>query len=171
KYNITMPSDFILLSKTMVVTEGIVRVLDPQLSVVEIMESFAGTLAKRRFSPENIRRMLWRGLNEYGQVLMRLPQLSVRLVERLGEPEHRGVVRVEGFERGLMKLDQITNRLSFSIVLLAFSILMTGLIIASAIGISTGNMIISFPVFEIGFLVGGIMFFWLILSILRSGKF
>ncbi|NLK01197.1 MAG: hypothetical protein GX318_08190, partial [Clostridia bacterium] len=54
KYNITMPSDFILLSKTMVITEGIVRVLDPQLSVVEVMESFAGTLAKRRFSPENI---------------------------------------------------------------------------------------------------------------------
>lgn len=69
----------------------------------------------------------------------------------------------------LHKLDQISNRLSFSIILLAFSIIMVGLIIGSAIGGET-LILWKIPVIEIGFVVATLMFLLMLYTIFRSGK-
>lgn len=70
----------------------------------------------------------------------------------------------------LKKLDRISNRLSFSIVLLSFSIIMVGLIVGSAIA-GEVSYFWSLPVIEIGFVVAVLMFIWLIFAIFRSGRF
>ena len=66
-------------------------------------------------------------------------------------------------------MDRIGNRLSFSIVLLSFSIIMTGLIIGSSLG--GRPVLFGVPAIEIGFVVAAIMFLWLLFAIFRSGRF
>jgi len=171
KYRIRMPADFVLLTKSIIITEGVVRELDPDLSVMEVVEPFTKMLIRRQFSLGALKRLLQGSILEYSSLVSELPKLVRALRERVEEPEVRGVIRHEGFERGLAKLDQIVNRLSFSIVLLSFSILMAGLVVASAVSLPKETLFLKFPVFEVGFIVGGIMFFWLILSIIRSGRF
>ncbi|MMZ69980.1 hypothetical protein D1872_329210 [compost metagenome] len=73
-------------------------------------------------------------------------------------------------EQFLRKLDQISNRLSFSIVLLAFSIIMVGLIIGSSLA-RMPTLLWDIPAIEIGFIVATLMFLWLLFSIFRSGRF
>ena len=171
KYRIKMPPEFIMLSKSLIITEGVVRVLDPDLSVMGVVGPFARTLIRRQFSPGNMRRVMQSTITEYAYIISELPRLLRGLRERVEQHEVRAVLRHEGMERGLSKLDQIANRLSFSIVLLAFSILMAGLVVASAVGSRTNRIILDFPIIEAGFIVGGLLFLWLIFSIIRSGRF
>ncbi|MNV58224.1 hypothetical protein D3C71_1505870 [compost metagenome] len=70
----------------------------------------------------------------------------------------------------LRKLDRIGNRLSFSIVLLSFSIIMVGLIIGSSLR-RDPSMIWNFPTVEIGSVIALLMFLWLLYSIFKSGRF
>ncbi|MBR2518090.1 MAG: ABC transporter, partial [Geobacillus sp.] len=64
----------------------------------------------------------------------------------------------------------ITNRLSISIVLLSWSIVMAGMMIASSFG-RQSMLLWKIPAVEIGLGVSAFLFGWLLYSIFRSGKF
>ncbi|MNR49820.1 hypothetical protein D3C85_1692510 [compost metagenome] len=68
------------------------------------------------------------------------------------------------------KVSRVGNRLSFSIVLLAFSIIMAGLIIASSLR-GEPSMLWDFPIVEIGSVIALLMILWLLYSIFKSGRF
>ncbi|NLO89869.1 MAG: ABC transporter [Clostridia bacterium] len=170
KYNIRLPSDFVLLAKVVIITEGIVKQLNPKLSLMKVVEPFAKKLILRQLSPAELKKTLGAYMLDYMYLLTEVPKLVRGLREKIDEPEVKGVIRHEGFERLMVKMDQLVNRLSFSIVLLAFSILMSGLVVAYALGTPKKTVFFNFPVFDVGFIVGGILFFWLILSIIRSGR-
>jgi ubiquinone biosynthesis protein len=70
----------------------------------------------------------------------------------------------------LRKVDRVGNRLTFSIVLLSFSIIMVGLIVGSSLG-RQSSVIWHFPVIEIGFGIAAFMFLFLLTAIFRSGRF
>lgn len=79
-------------------------------------------------------------------------------------------IDVPELDHFLKKLDQISNRLSFSIVLLSFSIIMVGIIIGSSMG-RQSTLLWKIPAIEIGFGVATLMFVWLLYSIFKSGRF
>jgi ubiquinone biosynthesis protein len=55
---------------------------------------------------------------------------------------------------------------------LAFSIVITGLVIGSAFLVRKESILLGqVPVAEVGFLVAGVLGFWFLVSILRSGGF
>ncbi|MDY0393383.1 hypothetical protein RWE15_01760 [Virgibacillus halophilus] len=78
-------------------------------------------------------------------------------------------IHVSDLQTFLKRLDKISNRISFSIILLSFSILMVGLIIGSAIAGQT-TVLWKLPVIEIGSVIAILMFLLLVLTIIRSGK-
>ena len=78
-------------------------------------------------------------------------------------------INVQQVQMFLRKLDRISNRLSFSIMLLSFSILMVGLFIGSAIAGQT-NVLWQFPIIEARSIISALMFLFLIYSIFRSGR-
>ena len=86
----------------------------------------------------------------------------------------RGRIRLEvsvpELDIFLRKLDRITNQISFSIVLLSFSIVMAGIIIASALG-HQPILLWQIPAIEVGFTTATLMLLWLFISIFKSGKF
>ncbi|HAA37491.1 MAG TPA: ABC transporter, partial [Firmicutes bacterium] len=70
-------------------------------------------------------------------------------------------------------LDRLTNRLTFSIVLLSFSIIMAALIVGAGIITAVAGetaLLWRLPLMEIGFIVAAGMAIWLIAAIYRSGK-
>ncbi|MNE65522.1 hypothetical protein D3C80_1610050 [compost metagenome] len=70
----------------------------------------------------------------------------------------------------MKKLDRISNQMSFSIVLLALSIVMLGLIIGSALS-GAQPLLWKLPIIEISSVIALLMFLWLIYAIFRSGRF
>lgn len=169
-HGIRIPTDLSLVGKSLLTLEGTVERLDPEISIVKIAEPFGKRLLKEKYQPKKVADEVYQQAEDYKDLILDFPDHINHLykVIRRGKlPLEISVSRVEAF---LKKLDRISNRLSFSIVLLAFSIIMVGLIIGSALA-GESSYLWSLPVIEIGFVVAIGMFLWLLYSIFRSGRF
>jgi ubiquinone biosynthesis protein len=171
RYRLRWPTELTLLAKTLITLEGVLRELDPRASLAEIAEEFGRRYMWEQVQPKSLQLRLWRNWRELTYLAARLPRTMYRLAEKLAdeglglELRHREVPELRA------SLERMTNRLSFSIVLLSFSIVMTGLTISSAlVQRDQGLFFWRLPVLEIGFAVAAAMFLGLIWTILRSGR-
>ncbi|MGG1616117.1 ABC1 kinase family protein [Paenibacillus sp. NRS-1782] len=170
RHRIGLPSDVLLLGKSLLTLEGVVEHLDPDLSILALAEPFGNKLLKERFSGRRIRGKLLGGATELVETLMELPGQARHLASIISKGKLKLEVTVPELEMLLRRLDQISNRLSFSIVLLAFCIIMVGLIIGSSLN-HQANMLWNVPAIEIGFVVALLMVAFLLYSIFKSGRF
>ncbi|WP_445506143.1 ABC1 kinase family protein [Niallia sp. 03190] len=170
RHQIQIPAELTILGKSLMTLEGIVEFLDPSCNIMGLAEPFAEQLAKERFHPKNLAENAWHHLNDYAELLSTFPKSMKELSTAIRKGKLRFEISTPELHMILKKMDQISNRLSLSIVLLAFSILMVGLIVGSSIS-RQSTILWKIPAIEIGFVVAGLMFFWLIISIFRSGKF
>ena len=170
RHQIRIPSDFTLLAKCLLTLEGLVENLDPELSILDMAKPFGIQLLKERYRPSTIAGRLWHNISDYGDLLVNLPKQMNDLMRDLLRGRIHIEVSVPELDSFLRKLDRISNRISFSIVLLSFSIVMMGLIIASALA-PQPILLWQIPAIEIGFILAGFMLLWLFISIFRSGKF
>lgn len=170
KHRIGLPADIAMLGKALLTMEGVVGNLDPGMSIVKLAEPFGRRLMKERFSSRRIRGKLLGGVTELIETLIELPTQARHLASVISKGKLRLEVTIPELEMLLRRLDQISNRLSFSIVLLAFSIIMAGLMIGSSLAHKT-TLLWDVPAIEIGFVVALIMLAFLLYSIFRSGRF
>lgn len=170
RHQIRIPADFTLLAKCFLTLEGIVEKLDPQLSMMDMAEPFGIRLLKERYRPSTIADRVWHNLTDYSDLLVDLPKQLKDLMGNLVKGRIRLEVSVPELDIFLKKLDRITNQISFSIVLLAFSIVMAGVVIASALG-NQPILLWHIPAIEVGFSMATLMLLWLFISIFKSGKF
>ncbi|MFB5674814.1 ABC1 kinase family protein [Paenibacillus terreus] len=170
KHRIGLPSDIVMLGKALLTMEGVIENLDPELSIIKLAEPFGRKLVKERFSTRRIRGKLLGGAAELAETLVELPAQVRHLASVISKGKLKLEVTVPELEMLLRRLDQISNRLSFSIVLLAFSIIMVGLIIGSSLA-HRATLLWDVPAIEIGFVVALLMVAFLLYSIFRSGRF
>jgi ubiquinone biosynthesis protein len=149
--------------------EGVAEKLDPDISIVKIAEPFGRQLLKERYHPFTLAKRILSQWSDYGEVLIDIP----KNIQQITAVMKKGKVPVEitmpDLEMFLNKLNRISNRLSISIVILAFSIIMAGLVVGTAIG-GQSSVLWNIPAVEIGFGIAMLMFFWLLYSIFKSGK-
>ncbi|MGP4071232.1 ABC1 kinase family protein [Piscibacillus sp. B03] len=170
KHQITIPSDFTLVSKSILTLEGVVERLDPEFDIVKAAEPFGRELILEKYNPKRIAESVFDQIDEYGDVIEDMPEV-VRELSNLAKQKKIPIeVSIPKAESFFSKLDTVSNRLSFSIVLLSFSLIMVGLIIGSALG-RQSSLLWNIPAVEIGFVIAVLMVSWLIYSIFRSGRF
>lgn len=170
QHHIQIPADLTLLGKTLLTIEGMVEKLDPELSIIKVAEPFGRQLLKERYHPKKVAEHVLNHLVEYGEILTQLPKHVQELTSVMKKGKIRMEITIPELDLFLTKLDRISNRLSFSIVLLSFSIIMVGLIIGSALS-RQSTLLWNIPAIEIGFGVAILMFLWLLYSIFKSGRF
>ena len=125
---------------------------------------------KERLRPDRVAETAWKRIFDYGEWLLRLPDSVKEWTKMMRHGKLRLEITAPDLETLLKKLDQITNRLSISIVLLSWSIVMAGMMIASSFG-RQSMLLWKIPAVEIGLGVSVFLFGWLLYSIFRSGKF
>lgn len=164
-----LPSDLALMARTVVILEGVTRSLDPSFLLTSYLEPFVVQLLKERVS---VKRTVLEGIKTLRDLEALLHGLP-RRVETLGEQLERGDltvgVDVRNISQALRKLDNIANRLSFSVVVAAL-VMGSALLLrageATAFTIPFTNIVI--PVAQIGFVVAALLGAWLLFSIVRS---
>lgn len=163
RHQVHIPSDFVLLGKSLITVEGVVEQLAPELSIMQIAEPFGRRLLKEKLHPKSIFGTLKEEWSQYNDMLLQIPGHLKGLLSMV----NRGRLEVSVSEIDLLlkKLDRIGNRISFSIVLLSFSIVMTGIMISFSRNSAVSVLL------ELGALVASFMFIWLIHSIFKSGRF
>ena len=152
--------------KALLTIENIGKQLDPDLNAIEESKPMVTMILKDRWNP---RRVFSDSIVNFRNLSLTLKEFPVQLHQIL-EELRQGKLRIEfehvHLERFIMMLDAASNRITAGLVIAA-------LIIGSSIIMHTdrGPMFMEFPVLGIvGYVAAGIIGFWLLLSIFRSGK-
>lgn len=167
RHPLRMPNEFLLLSKALITLEGTGSALVPDFNVVEVAEPYAKNWMKEYYSPTSVIERGIRSSTEWLETLSKLPSNLDSVLRTMDEGELRIRFQHEGLENFINRLDIISNRIAFGLI--------TGaLIVGSSLlfSIDSGPRFLQVPLIGLsGFFIAGIMGLWLLISILRSGRF
>jgi len=169
RHQMDVPTDITVLAKAIVTAEEVIEKLDPTFSIMAAVEPFAIKILQERLRPQNLLKSALKDSLDNVKILRSLPKDIQQTAKTVSKGRLKVNVHVEDAPTFLQRLDRISNRLSFSIILLAFSILMVGLIIGASIAGET-NTLFKLPVIELGGIVAFLMFVFMLFSIFRSGR-
>ncbi|RJR44290.1 MAG: AarF/ABC1/UbiB kinase family protein [Desulfobacteraceae bacterium] len=166
KHRLRLPMDVLFLIKALGAIEGVGRDLDPEFNLVGSAAPFVERAHAERFHPRRVAEDMLAQGGEMMHLLKEIP-LELRQVLRLAR---QGRLRVDiqnvTQEQIVRNLDRTGTRLSFAIVLAAL-IVGSSLMVLSDIPPKWYDI----PLIGLaGYLLAGIMGFWLLISTLRKGK-
>lgn len=165
-YRIKLPPNLMLLSRSLIILEGIGRQLDPDFNMAERLQPFAEQIIKNRYSPGNVAKDAATTLRDYYSLGKSLPKDIKEFINRVNRNQFKIDLEHRGLERLITDLEKSTNRISFSMVIAA-------LIIGSSVvmQVDKGPSLMGFPVIGLfGYSVAGFLGFGLAIAILRSGR-
>ena len=166
-HHIKLPSDLALMFKTMVTAEGTARKFYPELDVIAEIEPFVRKLGTERWKPSQVWHRFARQLRFYLKLQSSLPGAIQRILQKIEQGDLNIKFRHENLG-GLQKsLDNVSNRLSFSIIV-------ASLIIGSSMIITTGvkPLIFGYPAIGlVGYLISAVLGLVVVISIFRTRKF
>ncbi len=171
RHRIKLPTDLTILGKTLLTIEGVVERLAPDLSIIKIAEPFGTQLIKERYHPKHVVEKIWGQVNEYGEILNELPKTVKEITTIVKQGKMKIELTTPELDLFMKRMNKISNRLSFSMILLSLCILIAGMIIGTAIAGKPPAILSKIPAVEIGFIIVITMFLWLLFSIFKSGKF
>lgn len=165
-YHIPLPQGFFLLSKALITIEGVGLQLDPEFNLLLQMEPIVRKMFRMEFSPESVWQEVRRQSLQVFSLLKNWPFDLKEILEKVKE----GRLVLELDSKNLIPIlrewDIISNRLSFSIVLAAL-VVGSSIVINARVPPLWGDLSV---IGIVGFLVAGVIGFWLILSILRKQR-
>ncbi|SNQ60515.1 ABC1 kinase family protein [Candidatus Methanoperedens nitratireducens] len=161
-----IPTNVMLLSKTLSIVNEINRKLDPDYNFAELAEPYFNKIIQERtgisYLTGETTKIAWD--------FIRLVKAFPKRINHILAQAEKGTLKIELEHRGLEtvteKLDVVSNRLSFSLIIAAL-IVGSSLIIQTRMSPSLWGV----PLLGVfGYLLAGIFGMGLIISILRSGK-
>ncbi len=166
RLDITLPARWVMLDKTLATLSGVALEIYPDLNVFEVARPYAVRLAARRYRPDVLAERVRGDVARYAEAFLDYPfQLSELLDEfKDGDIEIR--IRPEGFTDAVDKAQGGANRLALSLIAAA---LIIGSAVIAVFADSTGVAglaLIALP----GLILGLVLVGWVVLGILRSGR-
>jgi ubiquinone biosynthesis protein len=161
RHRIRVPMEFTLFIKALMVTEGIATRLDPDISIVKVVEPLGTRLLRHRFSVRNIKKLFWDNLYDYHFLISRLPGQLNQIIELLNRGEIKVKTENPDLTIALFKINTMVNRLVYSIIVGA-------MVISSSWLIRERISFWGVPLAEVGFVLSGLLGFWLLIMIIRS---
>lgn len=165
-YHIKFQPDLMLLAKALVAIEGMGRELDPGFDMVEHLRPFMQKALRDRFSPRQLFRDMGGNFMSYITLARNLPRDLKEFLNRVNRNKFKIDLEHRGLDRALRDFDRSINRLSSSLIVAA-------LIVGSSIVMQTdkGPKLLDFPVFAfLGYTIAGLIGFWWVIAIIRSGR-
>jgi ubiquinone biosynthesis protein len=166
RHGLSLRPNLYLMMKALSSVEGLGLQLDPDLALITLARPFMQKIKTGRYKPGRLAEDVGKTGSEYLALLREFPEDLHTILKQL----RNGKMKLEFEHLGLralgMSLDRISNRIAFAIVLAA-QIIGSSLIILSGIPPKWNEI----PVIGlVGFLVAGLMGFWLLISIIRHGR-
>lgn len=166
QHRLSIPPNLFLMVKALALVEGLGRELDPGFDAVERATPRIMRIRLGRFRPDRLARDMADSGTDIFRLLRDVPD-EVRKILKLAR---QGLLKVEFEHRGLEPMlathDRISNRIAYAIVLAAL-IIGSALVVLSDIPPKWYEI----PVIGLaGFLIAGVMGFWLLVTIVRSGR-
>ncbi len=165
-HRLGLKPDLFLMIKALSSVEGLGRMLDPDFDIIEHAKPFILSIQSSRLNPIKIAGDIIDSGTGFVQFMKEVPGELRVILKQVRE----GKIKIEFEHRGLDPIlftqDRTSNRIAFAIVL-ASLIIGSSLIVLSDIPPKWQEI----PIIGLaGFIVAGVMGFWLLVSILRRGR-
>ena len=168
RHRLRLPSDLILMAKVVVISEGLGLQMDPQFQFVPFARPYLERFWLRRRAPDRFGEKFVEGMAEMAEFGMELPRRLTRLAAQLERGELGAQVEVRGLDHSLAEVQGMVNRLAMSILVGA---LIVGL--SQFMHMVTPEGVIdryAGAFFGVLFIAATVLGFWLLFSLLRSGR-
>ena len=166
KHKTRVPSDLLLLDKVVMMLEGIVLKLDPEIDIMEAMKPYMSHVTFEKMSPGKAVDEAFKGLKESGMFLKYFPRQIKKILWKVIRDEVVVKLSLKGLDTLIRDIDRSSNRLSVAMIISA-------VLISSAIMHATGVGPTVYGMSVLGFMVFGfaaVLGIALIISIIRSGR-
>jgi ubiquinone biosynthesis protein len=164
-----MPSNLVLVFKTIAMLEGISLQLDPDLNVFREVEPYVRDALLELESPIARLREITEQMRESAEAMMLLPKQIRRMLEQIEAGEGNLSMTMKGLDEPTRRVTSAANRLALAMLAVAF-VLGPALLIPNVGQIQpqwqVGVMLLIF----VGFGMSMLLTFVLILTIWRSGR-
>jgi ubiquinone biosynthesis protein len=167
KHALKIPSDLLLVNKAMLILENLGRELDPNFNFIAVAEPYALKLIRERTKPSMIFEKTRRNITEIGDFFVLFPKQMRQIIRKVLKDDIHIKMTHMGLEKFIRDMDRSSNRIAFSMIISA-------ILLSSAIMHATGAGPTIYGVSILGLSAFGFAFFlgiWLIISIIRSGRF
>lgn len=166
---ITLPRDFVLLGKSLVMVTGVALELDPNLNLLELLRPQIAHMLRQRFGPTRALKAAGMSGWHLVNILKNAPRQIRDTLRRMSRGEWQVNIRHQNLEYLASELDRSSNRLAFAIVIAA-TIVGSSMIISSPP--ERGTILgLPLPVLGLaGYVFAGIMGVALVWAIWRSGR-
>ncbi|MCK5515892.1 MAG: AarF/ABC1/UbiB kinase family protein, partial [Desulfobulbaceae bacterium] len=166
RHKLSIKPNLYLMIKALSTIEGVGLLFDPDLELITLAEPYIKKVRAERLRPGRLAEGMSETSGEYLKFIQEVPEEVRGILRQLRAGRMKIAFEHRGMERLAMALDKISNRIAFAIVLAA-QIIGSSLIILSDIPPKWHDI----PIIGLaGFLVAGIMGFWLLVSIIRHGR-
>jgi ubiquinone biosynthesis protein len=166
KHGLKVPSDLLLVNKTILILDNIGRQLDPSFNAATAAEPYAAKLIREQVSPQKVLSKTKDNIAEISDILIDTPKQINKLLKKTLRDEISFKIDPIGMEKLIKDIDRSSNRIAFSLVV-ASIIVGSSMLIQSDIG----GTIFGLPTIgAIGFLVAFMLGLRLLISIIRSGR-
>lgn len=159
-----LPPDLFLLVKSLITIEGVATALDPHLDFSAHLEPFAKDLLKGQYDPKRVAARVTTVIGDYTDLLEAVPGDYYKIVDRLAS----GKVRLSLDDESIQPIRRTILRATSALV---FAVVLAALIVGSALIVHSRVPPLwnEIPVIGIfGFVVAGLVGFWLLVRIIRN---
>ena len=166
QHRLRISPDIFLMLKAFSTIEGVGLMLDPDFDMIKQAAPFIKEVKRARVSPQRITGDIFRLAIELFQFVENFPKDILSITRLIKQQKLSLNLEYKGLDKMLSTYDQISNRISFSIIIAA-------LIIGSALVIMSKVPPLFYDISLIGivgFLAAAIMGIWLLVAILRKGR-
>ena len=166
-HRVKLPRELLLFDKCIIELEGLVRLLYPGANLLLESEPYASRLYVERFSPGHRSQEAASTAAGYAELLADFPAEAGKIMKKVKDDRLRIEFVHKGLEDFMGEMDRSSNRLTFAVIVAAL-VVGSSMVIAA----ETAPLVFGIPVLGLlGFVIASVLGIWLVVQILRSGKF
>ncbi len=134
RYGILMPPQYVLLGRTLVTLEGVVRTLAPQIELLSRVEPYLERVMLERWAPSRVLREVERGVSEFIQSVRTYPVNLAEVFQRVAEGRLRLEANLQNTERIERRLQELGTRIPLALLVCALLVSSSILLVGAAQG-------------------------------------
>jgi ubiquinone biosynthesis protein len=166
QHRLRIPPEIFLMMKAISTVEGVGLLLDPDFDMIVHAEPFIKQVKLSRFSPKRLGSDAVSIFAQYMDFVQEFPKDLLEITRTIRQKKFTFMLELKSMESMLSTHDQISNRISFSIIIAALIIGSALIVISKTPPLFFGISLIGI----IGFLAAAVMGIWLLVAIVKKGR-
>jgi ubiquinone biosynthesis protein len=166
RHRMRVRPDIFLMLKALSQVEGFTRMLNPEFDMLTKSAPFIRNVKRARFAPGRVAEDITRLVEQGYEFLTDFPKDLLEISRALRQRKMAFTLVFKDLDKMLHTHDQISNRLSFSIVIAALIIGSALIVISNMPPMFYGISLIGL----IGFLTAAVLGIWLLIAIIKKGR-